>query len=54
MKKKLTKEEKAEESKSESTEPGLNHDDCYQEGIKPAIFKQICGKGHTDFSTGQQ
>ena len=26
----------------------------YQDGIRPAIFKSLIGKGHQEFSTGQQ
>lgn len=29
-------------------------DEFYQDGIRPAIFKALFGKGHQDFSTGQQ
>ena len=29
-------------------------DEYYQDGIRPAIFKTLIGKGHQEFSTGQQ
>ena len=29
-------------------------EEYYQDGIRPAIFKTLLGKGHQDFSTGQQ
>jgi len=29
-------------------------DEFYQDGIRPAIFKSLMGKGHSEFSTGQQ
>ena len=27
-------------------------DEYYQDGIRPAIFKSLIGKGHVEFSTG--
>ena len=29
-------------------------DEYYQDGIRPQIFKQLIGKGHTEFQTGKQ
>mgnify|MGYP000971680036 CR=1 FL=1 len=29
-------------------------EEYYQDGIRPAIFKTLMGKGHQEFSTGQQ
>ncbi len=29
-------------------------DEFYQDGVRPAIFKTLIGKGHQEFSTGQQ
>ena len=29
-------------------------DEYYQDGIRPAIFKTLIGKGHEEFKTGQQ
>ena len=39
-----------EEVKTDVDQP----DEYYQDGIRPAIFKTLMGKGHPDFSTGQQ
>ena len=39
-----------EEVKADTDQP----DEYYQDGIRPAIFKTLMGKGHPDFSTGQQ
>lgn len=41
----MTEEEKA---------AALAKDEYYQDGIRPAIFKHLVGKGHPEFQTGQQ
>lgn len=32
----------------------LEKDEFYQDGIRPAIFKGLIGKGHPEFQGGQQ
>ena len=32
----------------------MEKDEYYQDGIRPAIFKYLVGKGHPEFQTGGQ